>query len=129
VTVSETEPTVHEVEASEVPDAVSVPVQVQGPIRVQPLPATSWSAHHFELSATQATKIAQADPRRSRAIITVATQAAWIGPSQQQAANGLGYRQGAAATSTLELRHNNEIWAIADTAGALLSIIEEYWTD
>jgi hypothetical protein len=113
---------------SDVPGMIEVPVRVEGPVRAQALPAESWAVAFYELSTTEATRVARRDPRRKRAVITVATQLAWIGPTQSGCRPNVGYRMGAAATSTIEITHTEEIWAMADTAGSLLSILVEYWT-
>jgi len=105
-----------------------VPVRIDDLVRTQALPAQSWAVAFFELSTSEPTRIARRDPRRKRAVITVATQLAWIGPTQSQARQNVGYRMGAAATSTIEITHTEEVWAIADQAGSLLSIFAEYWT-
>ena len=110
------------------PNIREVPVRVVGPVDVQSLPAQAWATRSYELTIAEATKVARRDPRRKRAVIGVVTQAAWIGTSQSIAKAGVGYRMGAAATSTIELTHTEEIWAIADVAGSILSILEEYWT-
>jgi hypothetical protein len=120
---------VHQVEAEDIPKLAEVPVRIEGPVRAQTLPATSWSARSYELSATEAVRVARRDARRKRGVITVVTQAAWLGPSQSAAKSGVGYRMGAAATSIIEFTHTEEIWAIGDTAGSILSIFEEYWTE
>jgi hypothetical protein len=118
---------VHQDYADE-PGIREVPVRVENPVAVQALPAQAWATRSYELTTTEATKVARRDPRRKRAVIGVVTQAAWIGTSQSIAKVGVGYRMGAAATSTIELTHTEEIWATADTAGSILSILEEYWT-
>lgn len=113
---------------SDEPNIKEVPVRVENPVGVQALPAEAWATRSYELSTTEPTKVARRDPRRKRAVISVVTQAAWIGTSQSIAKVSVGYRMGAAATSVIELTHCEEIWAVADTAGSILSIIEEYWT-
>jgi hypothetical protein len=110
------------------PNIREVPVKIIGPVDAQALPAQAWSTRSYELTTAEPTRVARRDPRRKRAVIGVVTQAAWIGTSQANAKVNVGYRMGAAATSVIELTHTEEIWAVADTAGSILSILEEYWT-
>lgn len=125
------EPTQKEVEQHEEEGKGLPPVNVVvlGPVKAQTMPAESWGAMTYDLSATEAIKIAKADPRRARAIINVTTQAAWLGPSQSGTRVGTGFRHGAGAQVFSYWTHTGEIWAIAEQAGSSLAIAQEYWTE
>ena len=113
-----------ELAEDKVPD---IPVIIQNLVRIQTLPAQSWAARSFELAINDPVQIARRDPRRKRALITVTTQTAWIGPTQSIAKQNVGFRV-PAGVQPIEITHSEEIWAVADQAGSLLSIMAEYWT-
>lgn len=107
-----------------VPD---VSVRVENQVRTQALPAQSWAVSFYDLTTTETVRVGRRDPRRKRLILNVTAQAVWIAPSQPQARSKVGYRMGATDTP-IEITHSEEIWAVADTNGAQLSVLAEYWT-
>jgi hypothetical protein len=133
--VSENNPTADEIQGVE-PEETTVPfrdlpvaVTVHGPVRTQPLPAVDWSTVHLTVDAITPQKILDGNPRRSRIIFSVLTQAVWIGRSSQEVLNKTCFRQGAGSLSQLVLTHSNEVWVMADTSTAEVSVIEEYFSN
>jgi hypothetical protein len=127
--MSEREPNtaeVHQVEAEYVEDLIEVPVRIEGPVRAQVLPATSWTAVTYELTATDSIKVVNRDARRSRFTLVAAADA-WIGAVQSQAKANVGGL--VPANVPIEQRHTEEVWAIADTGTTTLTVLEEYWTE
>ena len=104
-----------------------VPVSIDDPVRAQALPAQSWATAFFELSTGDAVRIARRDPRRKRAVINVAGQVVWIGPTQSIARKNVGFRI-ALTDGPIEITHSEEIYATGDVAGASVCVLAEYWT-
>jgi hypothetical protein len=122
------EPSQAEVQQAE-PEAfmpAEVPVKVEGPVRAQILPPTTWAVRSFEVDNLEAQKIVNRDPRRARVLVT-AQAVVWIGPAQATAKVSVGFRLPAA--TVLELLHTEEVWVIADTGTTTVSISESYWTE
>jgi hypothetical protein len=126
--VSEREPSQAEVQQAE-PEAyepMEVAVRVEGPVRAQTLPATSYTDRTFDLDATTAVRVAPRDPRRSVLLMTPAA-AVWIGPVQSAAKVTVGGLL--VANTPVYHRHTEEVWAIAATGSTTLSVHEEFWTE
>lgn len=117
---------VHQVEAEDIPKLAEVPVRIEGPVRSQLLPATSWTAVTHELTATEAIKVVNRDARRSRFTLIPAAQI-WIGVVQSQAKPNVG--GSLPANVPVEQRHTEEVWALANTGTTTLTVLEEYWTE
>lgn len=115
---------VHQAEAEYAEDLREVPVRIEGPVRAQVLPATSWTAITYELTATDSIKIANRDPRRSRITLIPAAEI-WIGAVQSQAKANVG--GSLPANVPVVQQHTEEIWAIADTTTTTLTVLEEFW--
>jgi hypothetical protein len=127
--MSEHQPDTSEVIQQEDVPLQTVPVQVEGPVRSQTLPATSWSARHYETDDGEAIKIARRDPRRIRLMLQTFSLNHWIGENQQKARTSVGFIVPGGAFR--ELYHTEEVWAIVASGGGSdgISVIEEYWTD
>jgi hypothetical protein len=126
--VSERDPSQAEIDQvePEVYAPMEVPVKVEGPIRAQLLPATAFTATTRALTATEAIKVASRDVRRSR-VVLIASATVWIGVNQMQAKQNVG--GSLPANVPVEMRHTEDIYAIADAATPTLTVIEEFWTD
>jgi hypothetical protein len=126
--MSEREPSQAEVQQTE-PEVYlpqEVPVRVEGPVRAQALPATSYTDRTFELDALTAVRVAPRDPRRAVLLMTPAA-AVWIGPVQSAAKVNVGGLL--VANVPVYHRHTEEVWAIAATGTTTLSVHEEFWTE
>ena len=129
------EPTAEQVLQSEAPEIASVPVVVENPVRVHQLGAPVWTAEHWNInnlgeSTAQAgpVKILGKNPRRSRAVISVRSQIAYIAPSAHRATSDKGFV--IASPSTVELRHTDEVWCIGGAGAASeVTVLEEMWTN
>lgn len=127
VTSEPMEPSQDQVVQSEIPDLRSVPVTVETPVRTQPLGGQVWAVEHWNLDNTLATKILNANPKRSRALISVRTQIAYIAPNQQRCTSDRGFLL--PAPSVTEFRHTGEVWAIGGAGAASeIATSEELWT-
>jgi hypothetical protein len=126
--VSEFDPSASEIQQSEIPDYQAVKVQVEGPVRVQEMPAVMVATNKYSPDNTAAVKILQANPRRFRAVITVRTQVVYLGASQGEASSTKGAF--IPAPFSIVLRNNQEMWAIGGSASASeIGVIEEYWAN
>jgi hypothetical protein len=121
------EPTPDEVLAEEIParDIAPVPVIVSGPVRVQTLPSPVWAMVSYAGVTTTAIQILGGEPRRRKATI-LGSAAFRVGPS------GASADAQAAPWPTnipLEMTHDGEIWARADTGTVNIMVLVEYWTE
>jgi len=82
------EPTVEEIEGSESPDLAVVPVQVEGPVRVQQLPAVSGEMSSRNDITVTPQKLFSEDPRRKVLTLIANTAPLVIGRTQQECLNG-----------------------------------------
>jgi hypothetical protein len=101
-----------------------VGVRVEGPVRTQILPSrlSSVTADVIPVDAATSTttvKILNEDPRRQRAVIICEQD--WF------------YRSGPTSTKgpipkniPIEVRHQNEVWASAQTAAGRITVISEF---
>ncbi len=122
-------PTVSEIEGSEIPDAPSVKVQVEGPVRTQDLPATSWAVELVQpTDSTGALKLVHADPRRKRVIVMSTSGSFYMAPTQAQANIRLAAHL--AQNTSFVFTHRDEIWVNNEPGGAPdISAVVELWTD
>ena len=108
----------------------NVPVTVDGPIQVHQLPARSAGMRNWT-GITTATRVGNNDGRRKRAVLLVysatATDYVIIGTNQNEADSNYGFRL--APGIPLEITHQEEIYAKANAAGVVLSVINENWAD
>lgn len=102
-----------------------VPVVVEGPVRVQTLPSPVWAMLSYAGVGTTPIQVLAGEPRRRKATI-VPSAAARFGASGAQAD-----AQSAAwpASLPLEMTHDGEVWARADTGTANIFVLVEYWTE
>lgn len=125
--MSDREPTEAEIHQTE-PEfymPAEVPVRVEGPIRAQVLPRQGWAIRTIELSVTP-TKLVGREPRRGR-VLLVASALSWVGNVETQAKANVGFR--VPASIPVEFSHTEEIWGVADTGTATISVSEEFWTE
>lgn len=145
-----TEPDDATVEQEEVaPSLTCIPVVVEGPVRIQELPAKAAGYRRVVASTTEPKKVLGRDPRRRRMVLQVydaagATHGVFYGASRTEVAPGdngaappyaarLGVTLPAGgvpvASPLLELTGMDELWVLADTAVCDLSIAAEQWAD
>lgn len=120
------EPTVPDLLQDEMADIPAAPVQHVGPVRVQELPSTTWSAMRYAVTSTEAVKIADGNQSR-RKVLLRAYAPVFIGRDMANAQN-TGYKL-QNEDGPLLLTHQEPIWARAEAASTEISVIQEYWTD
>ena len=132
--VPEVHPEPEEVVAAEVTQEqaiAAVPVVVEGPVRVQMLPATHWSTGSVTVRSTDPpVKLVDPNPMRKRIVIS-SDGAFSIGTSQGEAGAGFGQAGYGRGGIAYELTHQQAIWVwVTDSAGSTAGIgyIEEFWT-
>lgn len=127
------------------PGLGTIPVCVDGPVRVQELPARASGYRRVALTTTTPQKVLGRDPRRRRALLQVfdaagATQGVFYGVTLNQVTPPSSYAARLAvmspavdgatvASPVLELTGMDELWAVADTADCELSVTAEQWAD
>lgn len=131
------------------PGLSSIPVVVEGPVRVQELPSKAAGYRRVVASLTQPQKVLGRDPRRRRMVLQVydatgTTHGVFYGATRTEVAPGEtgGAPQFAArlgvtlpaggvpvASPLLELTGMDELWVLADTAACELSVSVEQWAD
>lgn len=120
-------PTVEQTLQVEEPEKVPpIPVTVSDAVQVRSLPAKTASFESVDLTAN-AVRILGRDPRRKRAIISIASGETIALGSTQADANGAG----APISGNLELTTLDEVWAATWGTGtpSTVGIITEIWTD
>lgn len=119
-----------EVYQDETTSIINVPVNVKGPVQVHQLPARSAGSRNWT-GITSATRVGHQDPRRKRAVLlaysTVATDYVILGSDQNEADTGYGFRL--TIGIPLEITHSEAIYAKANAAGVVLSVLNEQWAD
>jgi hypothetical protein len=121
------EPTPDEVLAEEIParNIPPVPVVVPGPVRVQTLPSPVWAMVSYAGVTTSAIQLLSGEPRRRKATI-LGGAAIRVGPT---AASADAQAAPWPANIPLEMTHDGEIWARADTGTVSIMVLVEYWTE
>lgn len=123
-------PTVPEVVQSEQTDEPTVPVRVEGPVRVQQLPAAHGS--HFAVTfddATTAVKVLGRNPLRKRVLLAAKTGDVWVGTGKAATEKNDAFLL-ISTSPPIEITHMDELWARPDSnAAAVLSVVLELWTD
>lgn len=123
---SSTEPTVAEVEASEISDVPTVAVIVSTPVRTQDLPATTGEMGSRDGIGTDPIKLFDADPRRKSLTLIAKTNPMLVARSQQEcSARGAEWP----IAVPLVLTHKEAVYVAAQTATIKVSWDHELWTD
>jgi len=129
-----------EVEQREPVELVAIPVKVDNIPNVRVLPAKRASMETFYPGTIPGTAvfIQGKDPKIKRLILSVFTQGCWIGTQEQIKSMGAG-GNGANNSQGFLLQPNNQqppwegidqdLWAMAQNGGAVLSVRREYWPD
>jgi hypothetical protein len=129
--VHETQPEPEEVLQHE-PDAVldmgSVPVVVDGPVRVQSLPAMVWAVAQARPTDTLgAQQLLGANPNRKRAVLTSLQGGYYLAPTKAQAESRTSAARIGLSTP-IEITHVGEVWVYNEAAETpAVSAIIEYW--
>lgn len=129
-----------EVEQRDPVELVAIPVKVENIASVRILPAKRASMETFYPGTNPATSvmIQGKDPRIKRLVISVSTQACWIGTLKQiqsmtAGGNGVTNSQGFLVAPNNIPPHwegiDEDLWAMAMNGGSILSVRREYWTD
>lgn len=119
----------HEPEGEVIRTIDPIPVETIGPVETRSVGAVSWSSNYLSVGSTNTVQIAQAQPGRSILILEVVTQAIWIGRTEAEARAKTGFKVAASAGKQMVMRHREELWAIADTASADVSVYQEFWAN
>jgi hypothetical protein len=136
-------PTVDVTEAEQRDDVklVAIPTKVENLVDVRVVPSKRGTMETFYPAATAAALsagngiIQGADPRIRRIVIAVSVQSCWLGTQEAlkslsagNAVGGAGMFLAPVGTYTWEGIHE-DLWAMAATAGSIVSVRREYWTD
>lgn len=114
------------------PDARDIdplPVVTIGPVQTQTVGVKSWSGTYLLVGSSNPVQIAQPQPARSMLILEVGTQAVWLGRTEAEARAKSGFKVAASAGKQMVMHHREELWAMADTASADVSVYQEYWSN
>jgi hypothetical protein len=118
-----------QVEPDRVLASSSVPVAVDGPVRVQTLPASpQWAVFRQTIDQNTPQQLLGADPRRKRAVIMgEGSFGFFLGNDRSGINAGRVFRS--TVNIPLEFTHTGEIWALGDGGSTILSVYLEQWTD
>lgn len=125
-----TDPTVDEILQDEAPALLSVPVRVEGVVRVQPLPAQGGAVKAVILAADALSiKVAKADPRRKAVRLIAVGQPVIFGYDQATADSSAGGVLPVGVVLSIDNR-DAELWVRAGTpaTASTLTIINDQWT-
>jgi hypothetical protein len=111
-----------------IPRLAPVAVVVEGMVNTRDVGTVDWAGHTYSVGAVNTTQICFAHPMRSRIVLEVITQDLWIGRTEAEARAKTGFKINASAGKTVELRHREDMYALADSGTAVVSVYEEYWT-
>jgi hypothetical protein len=114
-------PTLDELQQRDLP-VPSVPVRVDGQVKVYNLPARSGPVVVVDIDTTTTQPILSADPKRSLATLIVDT--AWYYKNRSN-----GQELPWPANVPLVLTHCDEVWARAQSEDGTLSGITEYYAE
>lgn len=118
-----------QVEPDRVLDSSSVPVAVDGPVRVQTLPASpQWAVFRQTIDQSTPQQLIGADARRKRCVIMgEGSFGFFLGNDRVGMTSGRVFRS--TVNVPLEFTHTGEIWGLGDGGSAILSVYIEQWTD
>lgn len=106
-----------------------IPVQHSGPIQTRELPGVRGGYKTESANSTVAIRLLSLEPRRKAAVILPVDQDIWIGASQAAAqANGSSAYYVPLKTQ-FNIDHMDEVWAVAATSTALVSVATTYWSE
>jgi hypothetical protein len=116
---------------------IAIPTEVKGVVNTRSLPAKRGSMETFYPGATAGTAvlIQGADPRIRRVILSVTAQACWFGTQEAVKALSAGSTTGGAGLFSAPVGNvtfegiHEDLWGMAATAGSIVSVRREYWTD
>lgn len=128
----EPEPDIEDVLQVEDDGLTAVPVcltETRTPVRVSVLPRVGGATRTRTIGTTApGVRVLTADPRRARAVLMCIDQAMYVAYSKA-AAEDLSTMAVWPAGTPLTIEAVTEVWVIADTAAAAVSIITEVWAD
>lgn len=142
----ELEPTDAEVVQEEAaPGLTTIPVCVEGPVRVHQLPARASGYRRVTVGTSTPLRVLGRDPRRRRVLLQAfdadgATQGVFYGATAMEvtppaafaarlAVPGPAASGATVASPVLELTGVDELWVLADTAQCELTVTAEQWAD
>ena len=119
-------PDVDELQARE--DAhLAVPVDVEGPVRVQQLPARSGTSRSWKVNSTDTTVIAKADLTRGRLLVWTDTTSVQL--SYDQASITAGTAAVLPVGLVVELRNCRRVYVRSTGADTTVSVLGEQWSE
>lgn len=110
------------------PDSAHVPVvavAVEGPVRVQTLPSEGAGLRGYSVSATEPVQVLRADPHRSRAVVHAVDAVIKIGGTQAEVLSPNAAKL--ASGAVLELLSREDLFVMADTGTAAVTVLQERW--
>jgi hypothetical protein len=118
-------------------DLIAIPVKVENIVSVRTLPAKRGSLDTFYPSNVVPAPIQGKDPRIKRLIIQATVQNCWVGPQESIKAlagagtgtQGVGCYLLVSGIPVVWEGIDFDIWAVAATAGSIVSVRREYWPD
>jgi hypothetical protein len=99
----------------------TVPVEVEGKVRVLHLPNRGSAVEAFPMDTTQR-RVLGADPKRARVVLV--SSVAW-----NYARTKTGQTAPIPANVPITLTHTDEVYAAVPTSTGTLAVISEYWAD
>lgn len=105
----------------------ALPVEMSGPVTVQPLPAQDATAITRTLAEAVPQNLIGFDLRRSKLTLVSTAGAFWFGFDSGSVLNksaGLW-----PANVPLVITANRELWVMEDTASAVVTVLSEFWTN
>lgn len=118
---------VHQAEAAVI-GGRPIPVGVVGPVRVQQLPAVSWSSRSRTVAASDGpVKLASGDPRRKSLTLLATGGAVYVGPDDASCRQAVAAEWPAGLPLTLT--HAEDVYAAAATTDVTVSYVEELWAE
>lgn len=104
----------------------AVPVNVEGPVQVQFLPARKAVYRNISITTT-AQQLLSDDPRRARAIIVAVDGDIYLGASSQEITQGIGFRL--PDPQSIDILHSRAVWVGAVAGTVQISLLVENWAD
>jgi hypothetical protein len=126
--MSNIDPTGQEIQQYETPEYQAVRVQVETPVKAQPMPAPIGFSFTKVVRATDlGVKLLPRDPRRGRTNIVSIDQPFYYGNTEAEAEQGVGAVW--PDLVALVITHTDEVWVACAAAGSLstIGVVSELW--
>lgn len=118
-----------EADRDEIPYMPSVPVAVDGPVQVHQVPSVSSGVRNFTgVTATEAVRVANADPRRRSLTIISVGQNMYVGNDKVNVEGGT-HAALWPANVPLVITHSDWVWVKSATSTTVVSVLSENWAN